>query len=127
MRHLLLPLLLFGCAAPGQLAPADGQADLAKEIGGRAPGPATNCVSASPSQSLDVVDAKTLVLRSGGTLWVNRLASSCPGLRPSGTVIVEVQGNSYCRGDRVRGLEPGLTIPGPSCPLGNFVPYRRSR
>lgn len=127
VRHLLLPLMLFGCASPGALGPAEGQADLAKEISDRAAGPSRSCVPASPSQSLDVVDSRTLVVRSGGTLWVNRLAENCPGLRPFNPVIVEVQGSSYCRGDRVRGREPGLTIPGPSCPLRDFVPYRRSR
>ena len=125
MRYLLLPFLLLGCATAGSPGGTDEQAELAKEIGNRLAGAPTSCVPVSSSESLVVIDSRTLVLRSGSTLWVNRLRGSCPGLRPLGTVIVEVQGNLYCRGDRIRGLEPGSTIPGPICPLSDFVPYRR--
>lgn len=127
MRALLLPVLLVGCTAPGPLSTASSQADLAHELRGRVAGAPETCVSTSPSHGLRIVDSRTLVYHSGGTVWVNRLAGKCPGLRPLDTVIVEVRGAQYCRGDRVRGLSSGSTIPGPACPLGNFVPYRRPR
>ena len=127
MRAFLLPFLLVGCTAPGPLSSASSQADLAHELEGRVAGTPESCVSTSASQGLRVVDSRTLVFHSGGTVWVNRLAENCPGLRPFDTAIVEVHGARYCRGDRVRGLSPGTTIPGPMCPLGDFVPYRRPR
>ena len=127
MRVLLLAFLTVGCTAPGPLSRASSQADLAHELEGRVAGTPESCVATSASQGLRVVDSRTLVHRSGDTIWVNRLAEDCPGLRPLDTIIVEVRGAQYCRGDRVRGLSPGTTIPGPICPLGDFVPYRRPR
>ena len=127
MRAFLLALLVVGCTAPGPLSKASSQADLAHELEERVAGTPESCVSTSASQGLRVVDSRTLVYRSGGTVWVNRLAEDCPGLRPLDTVIVEVRGARYCRGDRVRGLSPGTTIPRPMCPLGDFVPHRRPR
>ena len=127
MRTLLLAILAAGCTSPAPLSSASSQADLAKELEGRVAGAPESCVAISASQGLRVVDSRTLVYYRGGTVWVNRLAEDCPGLRPLDTVVVEVHGAQYCRGDRVRGLSPGTTIPGPMCPLGDFVPYRRPR
>ena len=60
------------------------------------------------------------------TIWIDRLAADCPGLNEANTTIVEAGvGGQYCRGDRVRGLEPGAIIAGPGCNLGDWVPYRQ--
>ena len=127
MRALVLMLLLFGCAAPEPYAASREQVDLARDLAGRVAGRAETCVGAAPSQSLQIVDPATLVYRTGSTIWVNRLRSPCPGLRPFDTLIVEVRSARYCSGDQVRGLTPGMTIPGPICPLGDFIPYRLPR
>ena len=84
-----------------------------------------NCIPTRDQQSLTIVDRQTVVQRGGSTLWVNRLEAPCPGLRPLDTLIVEVHGGQYCRGDHIRGLEPGSNIPGPICPLGAWLPSRR--
>ena len=119
----LLPLLLVAtaCAAPS----ARRDADLSDELAGHTAGPPRDCVSASPGGSLAPRDRQTLVYRRGDTIWVNRLADACPGLDPTSRLIVEVHGSQYCRGDRIRAIEPGLAIPGPICLLGRFTPYRR--
>lgn len=124
MRCLLLLLCLSGCAAGALPVGERERAGLAQELQGRMAGAAESCVSAFPSQALEIVDSQTVVLRSGGTIWVNRLMSACPSLRPLDTLIVEVQGSRYCRGDRIRSLPRGSTIPGPLCFLGDFTPYR---
>ncbi len=127
MRALLLLLCLSGCAA-GALPPEERQrAGLAQDLQGRAAGAPESCVSVFPSQALEIIDSRTLALRSGSTIWVNRLEAECPGLRPLDTLIVEVQGNRYCRRDRIRSLPRGTTIPGPLCFLGDFTPYRAAR
>ena len=69
--------------------------------------------------------ARTLVLRRGQTLWINHLADRCPGMRPLTTLIVESKSGAYCRDDLVRSIEPGSTIPGPACRIGDFIPYRK--
>ena len=120
-------LLLVGCAATAPHSASPERSDIARELAGRAAGQPQSCVSASPSQNLRIVDSATLIYGSGRTIWLNRLDAPCPGIRPFDTLIVEVVGAQYCRGDLVRGLPTGTTIPGPKCRLGNFVPYRLPR
>ena len=127
MRSLVFLVALSGCAAMGPGPETREQEAFARELSGRSPGTPEACVSAVQNQPLRIVDRQTIAYDRGDTIWVNRLDSSCPGLRPFNTLVVEVHGGQYCRGDRVRGIEPGTTIPGPICILRDFVPYRRSR
>lgn len=122
MRVLLLLFGLAGCAALGQ--GEDDGAELARQLAGGSAGEAQRCVSSSQSTPLEVIDRQTIAYRTGSTIYVNRLRADCPGLRPFSTLIIETQGSQYCRGDRVRALDPGSSIPGPLCLLGDFVPYR---
>ena len=125
MRALILAIVLSGCVTGSDFAEGD-EAELALELEGRVAGAAQRCVSTTPSEALTIVSADTLVLRRGGTIWVNRLEGNCPGLRPLHTLVVEPSlSGQYCRNDRVRAVEPGSSIPGPICPLGDFTPYRR--
>lgn len=102
-----------------------GEARLAAELAGRSAGEARACVNTARRDGLRVIDEQTLLYREGQTLWVNRLPSSCPSLHPASTLIVEIRGGRYCNGDLVRALEPGSSILGPACSLGDFMPYTR--
>lgn len=117
------------CLGACQGASLDGAAPagrgLSSELQGRVAGPARSCISTVANQNVRVLDAATVAYDSGAVIWVNRLLAACPGLSPYNTTIVERSGAQICRGDRVRGLEPGGTIPGPSCNLQDWVPYRR--
>lgn len=126
MRHALLLLALGGCAVAGTQSISREAESLQNELAGRVAGEPERCVHASQSDALRAVDPNTIVYRRGGVIWVNRLPASCPGLRPLTTLIIEPKlGTSYCRDDLVRALEPGATIPGPVCRIGDFVPYRK--
>jgi hypothetical protein len=124
MRLLVLLVGLAGCVGVGGDPSASDQNALTRELAGRVTGETKDCVSSSSSRALRAVDERTLVYERGATLWVNRLRSECPGVRPLSTLIVETEGSRYCRGDRIRGLESGSIIPGPTCVLGQFVAYR---
>ena len=123
-RSLLLVFALAGCAR-SDVGTAGDEDALARELAGRVAGEARACVSVTPQQNLRSIDSRTLAYERGSTLWVNRLRSDCPAVDPYNTLIVEGSAGQYCRGDRVRGLEPGATIPGPICILGDWTPYRR--
>jgi hypothetical protein len=125
MRLLPLLLLLAPACAAGGGAPSGGETGLARELVGRSPGEPRDCVSASPGSSLVARGPQILVFERGDTVWVNRLRAECPGLEETSQLIIEVQGSQYCRGDRFRAREPGLSIPGPVCVLGSFTPHRR--
>ena len=121
MRPLMLVLAMAGCATAGDTP----EALLSRELAGLTAGAPQACVPVHQNQALQALDAGTIVYRTPQAVWVNRLAGACSGLRPTSTLIVETFSGRFCRGDLVQGLEPGSTIPGPNCPLGDFVPYRR--
>ena len=126
MRALLLPLIAIaaaGCAASGTQSESRDQRELARELADRTPGEAKRCIPSRQNEALTIVDARTVVLRSGPTVWVNRLDGPCPGLRPMNTLLIEAHGSQYCRGDRIRGVEPGAIIGGPVCTLRDWTPY----
>jgi hypothetical protein len=75
---------------------------------------------------LHYVDPQTVAYGYGATIWINHLPGPCPGLEQLSTIIVDARdGTQYCRGNRIRGLEPGSIIAGPTCNLGDWVPYRK--
>ena len=123
MRPLLFVFALAGCATAALNRSAEAEERLARELAGRSPGEPVACIPARVGTALAVVSSDTLVYRGVGTIWVNRLGRACPGLSEHDTLLVETHGNQDGRGDRVRGLQPGSTIPGPVCPLGSFTPY----
>lgn len=126
MRLLLLPLLAAGCAATGADIDGRDRQALDAELEGRTAGEARACVPVRQAQTLQIVDRRTIVYRDFDTVYVNRLDADCPGLRPDATLIAEVHGSQYCRGDRVRAVDSTSSIPGPSCILRGFVPYRKA-
>jgi hypothetical protein len=126
MRLIPLLLLLAGCAATDPQAGTRDQEALSRELAGREAGPSDTCIPAdSGASGFKIVDSRTLTYERGKTIWVNRLEADCPGLRPLDTLVVELHGSQYCRNDRFRTVSAGSSIPGPSCFLGTFTPYRR--
>jgi hypothetical protein len=124
MRALMLiatATLVASCTGPA----APPGSNFAAETAGRIPGPAQTCITTNVSESLHALDAQTLAYGTGRTMYVNRLPAACPAISQFNTIIVEPSlGGQYCRGDRIRGLEPGAIIPGPTCILGDWTPYR---
>lgn len=121
MRALLLLAILplSGCVTD-RMTDAE---ELADAIGPRVAGAPVDCVSTSVLGQARIIDRQTIVYRRSGTIYVNRLRSECPGLNPHTTLITEVHGGQLCRMDQVSTLDPGTTIPGPKCQLGQFTPY----
>jgi hypothetical protein len=64
-----------------------------------------------------------LLFGSGSTIWLN--THRCPGVTDNDLPIFEPSGSQYCRGDIVRTVDRLTHVPGPSCVLGDFVPYAR--
>lgn len=115
----LILLLCAACAAPGHDEDA-----LERELAGLATGEPKDCVIAGAATRLVARDRRTVVVEDGHTLWVSRLQADCPGLDPATAIVIESQSGRYCRGDRIRALEPGRQA-GPWCRLESFTPYRR--
>lgn len=103
--------------------PAAGPAAL-PELAGRIAGQPQSCVSIQPATTMRIADRRTILYGSGATVWVNRMASDCFA-NSMDILVTHPTGSEYCRGDIVRSVSPQGGIPGPSCVLGDFVPYRR--
>jgi hypothetical protein len=124
MRELALILAALTMASCSRPVTPPGS-DVAQLLAGRVAGPPQTCIPTDQSSGLRAIDEQTLAYGSGRTIYINRLGGPCPGMQPLSTLIIEAEGSQYCRGDRVRGREMGSIIAGPTCILGNWVPYRR--
>ncbi len=121
LHAALLAVLAGSCAVP----PAERFVP-PSELAGRTAGAPQQCVSLRATESLRVseTDRHTLIYGSGGTLWASQLGQC--GFGSDDVLVTEpTTGSYYCRGDLVRSLDRSSHIPGPSCVLGDFVPYRR--
>lgn len=124
MRALML-IAAAGLVASCTRPPMQAEAAAANVLAGRVAGPPQTCISVNPAENIHALDAQTLAYGYGRTIYVNHLRAPCPAIGEANTIIVEAAtGNQYCRGDRVRGREPGAIIAGPSCNLQDWVPYR---
>jgi hypothetical protein len=125
MRSLIFvaPVAAFALASCTQ-PPAPPRAAFAQVIAGRIAGPPQSCISQFGSDHLYAIDPQTLAYGYGRTIYVNHLGAPCPGVEQSNILITESYGGMHCRGDRIRGSEPGAIIAGPVCILHDWVPYR---
>ena len=117
-----LAVAVAGCNAP---PPPTTSNSPISEIAGRVAGLAQRCVLMEQGVGLRVANRNTFTYRSGETIWVNRVQGSCGGFGQWDTIVTEPIGTQHCRGDLVRSFDPVSRIPGPSCQLGDFVPYTR--
>ena len=125
MRALMLIAATAAVASCSRPVTPQGST-FAAETAGRTAGAAQTCVSAYPNQNLRILDPQTVAYGYGNTVYINRLPGPCPALSQFNTIIVDAaDGNQYCRGNRIRGREPGAIIAGPTCNLGDWIPYRK--
>lgn len=117
-----IALLLGSCAAPQSYADRQGPPI---ELAGALPGAAQRCLMLNQIDLLRVSqnDPHTLVYGSGRTMWANRLGQCSFGRND--VLVTEPTGSQLCGGDIVRSFDRNSRIPGPSCVLSEFVPYRR--
>lgn len=119
-KMLLATALLAGCAAP---PPGIEQQAAPVEVAGRAAGAPTACVPLRQGESLRVSESNnhTLIYGSGRTIFANYLGQC--RIDPNDLLVSLPSSGSYCRGDVVKTVDRSSAIPGPTCILGNFVPY----
>ena len=112
-----------GCA-PAQPVPSS---PVISELAGRTAGPPRRCVTIIRTEALRLAEGQTevLIYGNGRTIWLNRLRPGCAGLERDDILIIDPIGSQYCRGDRVRSVDPVSRVPGAACILGEFVPYTR--
>ncbi len=112
-------ILATGCTATPTASPTD-----IPELAGRTAGAPQRCITFQQRESLHIAGPHTLTYRDGRTIWVNAVPSCAP-LRFSDILVTEPVGTQYCSGDIIRTRDNISFIPGPSCRLNDFVPYRK--
>ena len=122
LAFAIIALPIAACVA----TPAGMPVGQARDLVGRAAGAAQRCVPIERSVALTVADGNThmLLYGRGKTIWANDLGANC-GFARGDTLVVQPIGANYCHGDLVRSVNPFSGIRGPSCFLGDFVPYTR--
>jgi len=121
---LILVSALSACTASPPPAATPGRA---RELVGRVAGTPQRCVPIERDIGLRVADGDraTLLYGTGRRIWANHLLAGC-GFNRSDALVVQPIGSDYCRGDFVRSFDPVSRFTGPSCFLGDFVPYTRA-
>jgi hypothetical protein len=113
---------LVGCtAAP---PPPANNAPIA-QLAGRVAGEPKHCVLTDSGQGLTPVNRNTVIYQSGKTIWVNQMQGTCGGFGQWDIMVTEPIGTQHCAGDLVRSIDMHSRIPGPTCRLGEFVPYTK--
>lgn len=128
MAPLIASCAPAGSAEPGAAALSPKQAErLDKQLGGKVAGTPVKCLSNTSTYETIRISDDILLYRSGGRLvYRNDLKNSCPGLaRDSDIMVVRQFGSSTCSGDFFHLVDRSSGIRGPTCVLGEFVPYRK--
>ena len=120
---ICLAAVLAGCSSP---PPAAWNPPIA-EIEGRVAGTPQRCVTIQQSNSLRPANRSTLLYRSGSTTWINHVQGDCGSFGQWDVLVTEPLGTQYCMGDLVRSFDPTSHIPGPTCRMGEFVPYTKPK
>ena len=125
MTRFLFALAIGSTVGSCAPAPLTGQAQApAVELAGLVAGPAKRCVSITSLESLRVSenDPHLLVYGNSPTIYANPLGPHC-SFRRDDVLVMQPTSSEYCRGDLVRSFDRYSKIPGPSCVLGDFIPY----
>ena len=129
----VLPFMLVASCAPVDSTPkplTDKQGStLAKQLEGKVAGVPQRCISDFSGTNLIKVSDDILLYRvSGNLVYKNQLRGGCPGLSRDSDIIVSEQfGSQKCSGDLIRLVDRTSGIQGPTCSLGEFVPYRKDK
>jgi hypothetical protein len=101
---------------------------LDKELKGKVAGQPVNCISSTGNvAAIRISDDMLLYRTSGRVVYQNRLRFACRGLARDHDIMVNrTFGSQYCRGDIFHLVDPTSGIAGPSCILGEFIPYRKN-
>lgn len=112
-------LLSVSCA---QSAPPGAPTPI-PELAGRTAGEPESCVRITPNASMRITDSHNLIYSEGSTVWLN--TNSCPAVSFNDLLVLHPTTSQHCRGDIVQTVDRTSGISGPTCVMGDFVPYRR--
>ena len=129
MRHLVLALTGIALlATPALTKPRlSPEAEIAKALKDRVPGPPVDCVDLTRIRSTQIVDRTALLYDAGNVIYLNRPTGGAEQLDDWDTLVTQTFSSRLCRPDIVRLFDRGSRTVTGSVLLGDFIPYRRVR
>ena len=126
---LFLAAASTACSTAPQPRSPRAEAQLRDALAGRVAQTPVDCLHASRSNDMIVVDDNTILFRDGNRLYRNDLAGgSCSGLGMGNTLVTrQIGGQGLCRGDIAHVINPGSGMTLGACVMGDFVPYTAAR
>ena len=129
MMAMLAGCAPAGSAEPGAAALTPKQAEvLDKQLAGKVAGKPVLCLNSTGRnyQTIRVSDDILLYRASGNLVYRNTLRGGCPGLaRDDDIMVIRSYSPGTCKGDFIHLVDRTSGIRGPTCVLGEFVPYRK--
>jgi hypothetical protein len=107
---------------------ANSEAKLAAALKGYEPaGPPVSCVNQRDLGGNRSAGADAIIFSGrGSTLYVNRPAGGCAGMRFGHALVIRTSSSQFCRGDIATVLDPVSGTEFGGCGLGDFEPYKRA-
>lgn len=104
-----------------------GEAELAKELKGYAPGKTADCISIMQVTGQRVIDGTAIVFQSlGGKLYVNR-PEGAEFLRDDNILVMKPTGSQHCRLDIVQQVDRSTHMHSGAVSLNDFTVYNKVR
>ena len=131
MKPVLMLALagLFAAGSAPEPAPLseEAQSCLDRALEGRTAEPAVSCVSQRLLRNNRSIGESVILFEANdGRLYVNRPPAGCPSLDRGRSLATVTPMSQLCEGDIVTIFDPVSRFEVGSCPLGEFVPWRRT-
>ncbi len=126
MRRIVLPLFALVASCTSLPLARDDSADLAKETVGKVAEKPRSCIALDDARGAKLFN-DAIVYRVNRRLSYVNAAKGCNAFDTDPIFVNEVSNGQLCRGDIIRLISRSGGIPGPTCVLGEFTPYRTPR
>lgn len=125
LNSLMITAIMLSAAPVAAAHRDDPAARLARAIGDRVAGKATDCISLASIGSTEIIDGKAILYRVGSTLYVNEPRSGASSLDDDDILVTRTSGSQLCSIDTVNLVDRGSHFQAGFVSLGQFVPYRK--
>ncbi|ADG09409.1 hypothetical protein [Caulobacter segnis] len=129
MPKALAAVVVLAAASGAVAAPKEApEVKLARLLDGRVAGEPVNCINASNTDSIEIIDGVAIVYRmKNGVAYVNRPSIGADSLRRDQVLVTKMNGSQLCRMDMVTLVDQGSRFQSGAISLGTFTPYAKPR
>lgn len=127
---LILPVLLAASCSAGMAADpvrtAKAETRLSEMLAGKVAGETRSCIRQLDAREQRVIDARTIIYRTGRNRLYRTEIEDCPRLSNHSTLIRRTISTNICSGEIFEVRDSGTGMSYGSCTFGEFTEYRRT-